>query len=67
MSGEKTGFVRAAAADVSPPDDISDADQVMDWLDNLNAIHEEWQKVKKLMTDTTNFEADAKRGGDDGF
>ena len=39
----------------------------MQWLDDLNVIHEEWQKVKKVMTDATNFEADAKRGGDDGF
>ena len=59
--------MRTGAADVVPPDDISDADQVMEWLDGLNIISEEWLKVKKLMSDATNLEADARRGIDDSF
>ena len=40
------GFVRVAyARGVRPPDDLSDADGIMDWLDQRGIIKLEWQKV----------------------
>lgn len=60
------GFVKVAyAGGAEPPDDISDADQVMEWLDQRGFIGYEWQKVKDLMSRATNLEADVKRGKQD--
>ncbi|KAI5122946.1 hypothetical protein M0805_006827 [Coniferiporia weirii] len=62
------GFVRIAfAGGITPPDDVSDADQVMDWLDQRGIINEEWLKVKHSMSRATNLEADVKRGKEDDF
>lgn len=61
------GFVRVAyARGVRPPDDLSDADGIMDWLDQRGIINIEWQKVKEMMESARNLEMKARRGeGDD--
>ncbi|KAL5529042.1 hypothetical protein ACEPAG_5016 [Sanghuangporus baumii] len=60
------GFVKIAyAGGAEPPEDVSDADQVMEWLDQRGIIGYEWQKVKDLMSRATNLEADVKRGRQD--
>lgn len=57
------GFVRVAyARGVRPPNDLSDADGIMDWLDQRGVINFEWQKVKGMMEDAENLEMKAKRG-----
>ncbi|EJD06032.1 uncharacterized protein FOMMEDRAFT_166326 [Fomitiporia mediterranea MF3/22] len=67
LSSAGRGFVRIAyPRSVAPPDDVSDADQVMEWLDQRGIINTEWLRIKQLMTQATNLEADLKRGkGDD--
>ena len=53
------------AGTVRPPDDVSDADQIMEWLDDRGVLNTEWIKVKQIMEDATNLEADMKRGVSD--
>lgn len=52
----------AYARGVQPPDDLSDADGIMDWLDQRGVINIEWQKVKEMMESARNLEMKAKRG-----
>ncbi|KAH9842621.1 uncharacterized protein C8Q71DRAFT_853161 [Rhodofomes roseus] len=60
------GFVRVAfARGVEPPDDLSDADGIMDWLDQRGVINIEWQKLKEMMESARNLEMKAKKGADD--
>ncbi|KZT67736.1 hypothetical protein DAEQUDRAFT_728731 [Daedalea quercina L-15889] len=60
------GFVRVAyARGVQPPDDLSDADGIMDWLDERGIINLEWQKIKEMMESARNLEMKAKKGEDD--
>ncbi|THH07442.1 hypothetical protein EW145_g3378 [Phellinidium pouzarii] len=62
------GFVKVAfAGGITPPDDVSDADQVMDWLDQRGVVNVEWLKVKHSMSRATNLEVDVKRGKEDDF
>ncbi|KAI0725129.1 hypothetical protein C8Q72DRAFT_755507, partial [Fomitopsis betulina] len=57
------GFVRVAyARGAKPPDDLSDADGIMDWLDQRGIINIEWQKVKEMMESARNLDMKAKRG-----
>ena len=57
------GFVRVAfAGGLRPPDDLGDADGIMDWLDQRGFIEFEWQKIKTLMESARNLDARAKRG-----
>ncbi|KAH8117556.1 hypothetical protein DFH11DRAFT_1575762 [Phellopilus nigrolimitatus] len=66
LSDTGRGFVKVAyAGGVAPPDDVSDADQIMDWLDTRGIIGMEWQKVKNLMSRATNLDADLKKGKED--
>ncbi|KAI0054104.1 hypothetical protein FA95DRAFT_1551909 [Auriscalpium vulgare] len=54
----KRSFVRVAfAKGLQPPEDLSDADGIMDWLDERGRIHDEWQKVRDLMQRASNLEA----------
>ncbi|KAL5511845.1 hypothetical protein ACEPAH_5063 [Sanghuangporus vaninii] len=60
------GFVKVAyTGGAELPEDVSDADQVMEWLDQRGIIGYEWQKVKDLISRATNLEADVKRGRQD--
>ena len=60
------GFVRVAfAKGRKPPKDLTDADGIMDWLDQRGIIDMEWQTVRELMGSAKNLEMAAKRGEDD--
>ena len=54
----------AFAAGQRPPEDMDDADGLMDWLDRRGVIDFEWQKMKELMDAARNLEIRAKRGED---
>ncbi len=59
-------FVRVAyAGGKEPPDDLSDADGIMNWLDERGVIGMEWQKIKEMMETARNLEVAAKRGDED--
>jgi len=58
------GFVRVAfAGGAKPPKDLSDADGVMDWLDQRGIIAAEWQRIKTMMDKARKLEG--KKGDDD--
>lgn len=61
------GFVTVAfAGGIKPPKDLSDADGIMDWLDQRHIISGEWQRIKEMMEAARNLEIAAKKGdGDD--
>ncbi|EPQ58262.1 hypothetical protein GLOTRDRAFT_72496 [Gloeophyllum trabeum ATCC 11539] len=63
----KRGFIRVAfsgAGGVKPPEDLDDADQIMEWLDQRQVIEMEWWKVKDMMARARNLEMASKRGED---
>lgn len=65
-SNNTHGFVRVAfAKGLKPPKDLTDADGIMDWLDQRGIIDMEWQVVRELMESARNLEMAAKRGEDD--
>lgn len=55
----------AYAGGTKPPEDLTDADAIMNWLDERGVIATEWHKVKQVMEDALNLEAASKRGDDD--
>ncbi|KAJ3559106.1 hypothetical protein NM688_g538 [Phlebia brevispora] len=66
QDGKSRVFVRVAyAGGTEPPDDLTDGDRIMSWLDERGIIATEWQKIKKMMEDATHLEIAAKRGDDD--
>lgn len=65
-SNNKRGFVRVAfAKGLKPPKDLTDADGIMDWLDQRGIIDQEWRNIRDLMESARNLEMAAKRGDDD--
>ena len=46
-----------------PPADLTDADGIMDWLDQRGFVKLEWEKIRELMESSSNL--DARRDGDD--
>lgn len=61
----KRGFVRVAfAKGIKPPEDLTDADGIMDWLDQRGIIDMEWRTIRDLMESARNLEMAAKRGDD---
>ncbi|TFK42557.1 hypothetical protein BDQ12DRAFT_732201 [Crucibulum laeve] len=64
--GTKKGFTRVAyAGGKQPPEDLTDADGICDWLDERSIIESEWQKIKGMMESARNLEMVAKRGDPD--
>lgn len=62
----KKGFVRIAfPGGTQPPDDLTDADGVCDWLDERGVIEQEWRKVKTMMEDSQRLEMSAQKGEED--
>ncbi|GBE81968.1 hypothetical protein BKA93DRAFT_821589 [Sparassis latifolia] len=60
------GFVRVAyAGGVKPPEDLSDADGIMDWLDERGVINMEWQRIKEMMEGARQLDMRAKKGEED--
>ena len=59
-------FVRVAYADgLKPPDDLTDADAIMNWLDERGVIAAEWHNIKEMMESAQHLEVATKRGDDD--
>ena len=55
-------FVRVAyAGGIKPPNDLTNADDIMNWLDERGIIAQEWQLVKQMMDDAQNLDG----AGDD--
>lgn len=64
-STKRRVFVPVAfAGGAKPPDDLSDADGIMNWLDERGVISSEWHKIKEMMDNATNLEVASKRGDD---
>ncbi|CDO71213.1 hypothetical protein BN946_scf184863.g8 [Trametes cinnabarina] len=62
---EGRSFVRVAyAAGKQPPEDLTDADAIMDWLDERQVINLQWHEIKTMMDSARNLEAKGGRGGD---
>lgn len=62
----KRSFVRVAfAKGTRPPEDLTDADGIMDWLDQRGIIDMEWRTIRNLMESARNLEVAAKRGEND--
>ena len=55
----------AYAGGAKPPDDLSDADGIMAWLDERGMIATEWQRIKDMMESARGLEVASKRGEDD--
>lgn len=57
------GFVRIAfAGGRMPPDDLTDADGICEWLDERGVIDQEWHKLKTMMEGAHHLEVSAKKG-----
>jgi len=60
------GFHRIAYSHgIEPPDDLSDADAICEWLDQRQIIDREWQKLESLMESAHRLEMHRKNGDDD--
>ncbi|EAU88626.1 hypothetical protein CC1G_12018 [Coprinopsis cinerea okayama7 len=58
------GFHRVAyMGGKEPPDDLTDADGICEWLDDRNVIEFEWSRIKGLMDRAHKLDADFKAGG----
>ncbi|KAI0374990.1 hypothetical protein BV20DRAFT_1118198 [Pilatotrama ljubarskyi] len=62
---EGRSFVRVAyAAGKQPPEDLTDADAIMDWLDERQVINLQWHEIKNMMESARHLEVKGGRGGD---
>ncbi|ESK96993.1 conserved fungal protein [Moniliophthora roreri MCA 2997] len=62
---KKNKFVRVAfAGGKKPPEDLSDADAICEWLDERKVIDIEWQKLKGFMDSSRKLEVAVKKGDD---
>lgn len=52
----------AYAGGRKPPEDLTDADALCEWLDERQIIDFEWKKVKAMMESARHLELDAKKG-----
>lgn len=67
ISEQKKGkqFVRVAwVGGTKPPEDLTDADGICDWLDQRKVIEVEWEKLKGYMESARGLELAAKKGDD---
>ncbi|KDQ33317.1 hypothetical protein PLEOSDRAFT_1099288 [Pleurotus ostreatus PC15] len=61
----KRNFVRIAFAGATqPPDDLTDADAICEYLDSRKVIDMEWQSIKLMMDSAQNLEMARKKGDD---
>ncbi|KAJ8489704.1 hypothetical protein ONZ51_g2761 [Trametes cubensis] len=61
---EGRSFVRVAyAAGKQPPEDLTDADAIMDWLDERQVINIQWHEIKTMMDSARHLEVRGGRGG----
>ena len=62
---DERSFVRVAYANgKQPPEDLRDADAIMDWLDERQIINIQWQEIKSMMENARNLEVRGGRGDD---
>lgn len=45
------------AKNLPPPEDTSDPDEVMEWLDRRGTVSAEWQKLRELLEGASNLDA----------
>ena len=58
-------FVKVAyAKGKQPPEDLTNADAIMDWLDERQVISLQWHEIKVMMDDARHLEVKGGRGGD---
>lgn len=41
---------------LQPPEDLTDADGVMDWLDQRGFVQMEWQRIKDMMSSASKLD-----------
>jgi hypothetical protein len=56
----------AFAKGLQPPENLDDADGIMDWLDQRGVIEREWQRLRQMMERARKLEIASKRGEEDG-
>ncbi|KAF7440525.1 hypothetical protein PC9H_000871 [Pleurotus ostreatus] len=65
VGSSKRNFVRIAFAGATqPPDDLTDADAICEYLDSRKVIDMEWQSIKLMMDSAQNLEMARKKGDD---
>lgn len=63
---QSRGFLRVAySGGKQPPDDLTDADAICEWLDERKMVDIEWQRVKDMMESARHLEIASKKGDDD--
>jgi len=55
----------AFARAVPPPEDPTDADQLVEWFDERGVVTAEWLRIKELIAAATKLDSDTGKGGDD--
>lgn len=64
-SREGSGYVQVAYVNgKEPPEDLKDADAIMDWLDQRQIIALQWQEIKAMMESARHLEIKVGRGGE---
>jgi len=53
------------AKSLPPPEDTSDPDEVMEWLDQRGTVSAEWQKLRELLERASNLNAPARKKEED--
>lgn len=61
----RIGFVKVAFAQgIKPPEDSTDADGIVEWLDQRKIIDSEWRRLNEMMSSARNLDAASKNGED---
>jgi hypothetical protein len=55
----------AYAKDLPPPEDTSDPDDIMEWLDQRGSVSTAWQKLHELFERASNLDASAGKREED--
>ncbi|KAF5315605.1 hypothetical protein D9611_004714 [Ephemerocybe angulata] len=59
--GKKQFYRVAYAGGKQPPEDLTDADELVEWMDERKIIEREWQIVKTMMESARHLEMEGKR------
>ncbi|KAI0256818.1 hypothetical protein BJV78DRAFT_1167155 [Lactifluus subvellereus] len=64
--GKKRAFSRLAyAKNLPPPEDTSNPDDIMEWLDQRGVVSAEWQKIRELLERASSLDASTGRKEED--
>jgi hypothetical protein len=55
----------AYAKNLPPPEDASDQDDIVEWLDRRGIVSAEWQKLSELLDRASNLDASAGKKEED--